>query len=129
MNMKKYYVVLAGRTHGIFYTWKETNKQVSGYPRAKYKGYRTLGEAQEAWKRKKINYKKTDKENPMVKRRFHAVFIGRISAVVSSKALAEALTKNYPDGCYGSFFSKEAAYIALEQFLGINDSDLLNSNQ
>ena len=41
----KYYAVLVGRKTGIFKTWGETKNYVSGFPKAKYKSFRTLSEA------------------------------------------------------------------------------------
>ena len=41
----KYYAVLVGRKTGIFKTWEETKNYVSGFPKAKYKSFRTLSEA------------------------------------------------------------------------------------
>ena len=44
---KKFYAVKNGKTPGIFETWEECKKQVSGYPGAIYKGFSTLEEAME----------------------------------------------------------------------------------
>jgi ribonuclease HI len=43
-----YYVVKIGRQPGIYETWTEAEKHVSGYSGAKYKSFKTLEEA-EAW--------------------------------------------------------------------------------
>ena len=42
----KYYAVAHGRETGIFRSWSETEKQVKGFPKAKYKSFKTLAEAQ-----------------------------------------------------------------------------------
>ncbi|WP_076462139.1 ribonuclease H family protein [Limosilactobacillus caccae] len=42
---KKYYAVKAGRQTGIFTTWAECQRQVTGYPGAKFKGFATQAEA------------------------------------------------------------------------------------
>ena len=44
--MEKYYAVANGRETGIFRSWAETEKQVKGFPKAKYKSFKTLAEAQ-----------------------------------------------------------------------------------
>lgn len=44
---KKFYAVKVGRQSGIFKTWPECQKQVTGYQGAKFKGFATLAEAQE----------------------------------------------------------------------------------
>ncbi len=43
--MKKYYAVLSGRETGIFESWEDTKKQIDGYPKAEYKGFKTKKEA------------------------------------------------------------------------------------
>jgi ribonuclease HI len=44
--MKKYYAVAEGRDTGIFQSWKETEPLVKGFPKAKFKSFKTLSEAQ-----------------------------------------------------------------------------------
>lgn len=46
MASKNYYAVKVGEKTGIFKTWKECSKYVSGYPNAKFKGFTTLEEAE-----------------------------------------------------------------------------------
>lgn len=45
--VKKYYAVKKGRRPGIYKTWAECQKEVSGYPNAKFKGFLTLEGANE----------------------------------------------------------------------------------
>lgn len=44
---KKYYAVKKGRTPGIYTTWPDAQKQVSGYTNAQFKSFQTKLEAQE----------------------------------------------------------------------------------
>lgn len=44
---KKFYVVLKGRRCGIFQTWEDCEAQVKGFKGSKYKGFKTLEEAQQ----------------------------------------------------------------------------------
>jgi ribonuclease HI len=46
---KKFYVVWKGRQTGIFETWEECKAQVHEFPQAKYKSFKTLSEAKEAF--------------------------------------------------------------------------------
>lgn len=46
---KRYYVVWVGRETGIFETWEDCNKQVSGFPKAVYKSFKTRQLAEEAF--------------------------------------------------------------------------------
>lgn len=43
--MKKYYAVLTGREPGIYESWEEAKKQIDGYPKAEYKGFKTKADA------------------------------------------------------------------------------------
>lgn len=46
---QKYYVVWAGFKPGIYSTWDECKKQVTGFDRAKYKSFNSLQEAEQAF--------------------------------------------------------------------------------
>lgn len=48
MAKKKFYVVWEGRKKGIFMTWEECQKQIDGFPNAKYKSFENEQEAIEA---------------------------------------------------------------------------------
>ena len=43
----RYYAVRAGRELGIYQTWPACQEQITGFPGAVFKGFRTLGEAQD----------------------------------------------------------------------------------
>lgn len=49
MAKKKYYVVWIGRQTGIFETWQDCQKQISGYPKAVYKSFKTRALAEQAY--------------------------------------------------------------------------------
>ncbi|MGK7932167.1 MAG: viroplasmin family protein [Microcystaceae cyanobacterium] len=49
MATKKYYVVWQGRRTGIFASWQDCKQQVDGFKGAKYKSFKTRGEAEEAF--------------------------------------------------------------------------------
>lgn len=46
---KKYYVVWQGVTPGVYESWADTQLQIKGYPGARYKSFKTLLEAEEAF--------------------------------------------------------------------------------
>jgi ribonuclease HI len=46
---KKYYVVWAGRTPGIYEHWPEAERQVKGHPGARFKSFATRQQAEEAF--------------------------------------------------------------------------------
>ena len=47
MAKKQYYVVLKGRTPGIYQTWEDCEKQVKKFKGAKFKGFATMEQAQQ----------------------------------------------------------------------------------
>ena len=47
MAKKKYYCVIKGRTPGIYTNWEDCKAQVNGYKGAKYKGFKSIQEAQQ----------------------------------------------------------------------------------
>ena len=48
MPAKKYYVIWVGRKPGIYTVWAEAERQVKGFPKAKFKSFPSLAQAQEA---------------------------------------------------------------------------------
>ena len=46
---KKFYVVWEGNETGIFDNWADCQLQIKGYPNARYKGFPSLDEAQDAY--------------------------------------------------------------------------------
>ncbi|GAB7365429.1 hypothetical protein MBLNU230_g6506t1 [Neophaeotheca triangularis] len=46
-NMPKFYSVRVGKEPGIYHSWKECLNQVRGFPKAVFKSFETLSEAQE----------------------------------------------------------------------------------
>lgn len=46
---QKYYVVWVGTEPGIYTSWEECKARIHGYPQAKYKSYKTMDEATEAF--------------------------------------------------------------------------------
>ena len=53
---KKFYVVWKGHKPGIYTSWTECNAQVKGVPEAKYRSFKTLEEAEQAYKDKYSDY-------------------------------------------------------------------------
>lgn len=48
-SKNKYYVVWVGHSTGIFKSWDECKQQIHGYEGAKYKGFKSLDEAESAF--------------------------------------------------------------------------------
>ena len=47
MAKKNYYVVLVGRTPGIYTNWSDCEKQVKKFKGSKYKGFKNIEDAQQ----------------------------------------------------------------------------------
>ena len=54
---KKYYVVWKGKQPGIYNSWKECKKMISGYKRAQYKSFTSFEEAKKAFNSSYALYK------------------------------------------------------------------------
>jgi len=50
MGQRKYYAVWAGRKTGVFETWNECKRQISGFPNAKYKSFISKEAAEQAFR-------------------------------------------------------------------------------
>jgi len=46
----KYYVVWVGLKPGVYNSWKECQAQITGYPKAKYKSFKTKEAAEKAFR-------------------------------------------------------------------------------
>jgi len=55
-NKQKYYVVWQGKSPGIYDNWQNCEAQVKGFNGAKYKSFKTLGEANDAFKNSYKDY-------------------------------------------------------------------------
>lgn len=57
MARRKFYVVWAGHSSGIYDSWEECKAQVNGFPGARYKSFNTQEEATEAYRGDPDDYK------------------------------------------------------------------------
>jgi len=64
MAKNKYYVVWVGAKPGIYDSWPACQAQIKGYPAAKYKGFATLQEAQQAYQGKPSTFMSSAKKGP-----------------------------------------------------------------
>ncbi len=67
-NKSKYYVVWVGQNPGIYDSWQECQLQIKGFPNAKYKSFKTMAEAEEAFHQSAGDYiEKKSRVNRSVK--------------------------------------------------------------
>ena len=55
-SKSKYYVVWHGQNPGVYTSWADCQLQIKGFPNAKYKSFKTLEEANAAFKGKVLDY-------------------------------------------------------------------------
>lgn len=107
---KKIYAVKAGRKTGIFDTWEECSKQVSGFSGAVYKSFQTEKEAKEYLDGPSTTVR-LNKESSKI----YAVRKGRKTGIFYSWGECSDYTKGYPGAEYKSFYSEEEA----KEYLGL----------
>lgn len=66
MAEKKYYVVWQGRNPGIYDQWDQCLEQVKGFPAAQYKAFKSITEAQHAYRDLYANYVEHKDKTPLV---------------------------------------------------------------
>jgi ribonuclease HI len=76
---KKYYVVWKGRTTGIFTDWNSCKNQVDKFPGAKYKSFKTRGEAEAAFKNRSASTSPSKKSVVKLKNSISRNSIGTLS--------------------------------------------------
>ena len=59
-RQQKYYVVWEGYEPGIYTTWEECKKYITNYPNAKYKSFKSLTEAKDAFNAGYYGFKKQE---------------------------------------------------------------------
>lgn len=96
MAKNKFYAVRKGRQTGIFQTWPDAQKQVSGFPGAEYKSFKNKEEA-EAFLEKKENSTSSKTSTSSI----NASIKKEISTLSSKKAIA------FIDGSYGKVKERE----------------------
>ena len=69
MANKKWYVVWVGANPGIYDNWADAKSQIVGFPKARYKGFTSVAEAQKAFRSSPDKYStpKKIKTSPMSK--------------------------------------------------------------
>lgn len=99
----KYYAVKNGRKPGIYTSWDECKEQVEGYPKAEYKSFKLLADADEYMNG--ISNKKESTSDG----KYYAVKNGKIPGIYLSWDSCREQTDGYPGAKYKSFLSAEEA--------------------
>ena len=100
MAAKKFYGVKKGKTTGVFLSWEECKKAVTGFPGAEYKGFATMEEVQQ--------YLGTSGIKPVKEQKKASAAKKAGAAVVVSDIPAEGTLLAYVDGSYDDSIKKYA---------------------
>ncbi|MFT7614438.1 MAG: ribonuclease HI [Parvicellaceae bacterium] len=105
MAEKKYYVVWSGHNPGIYTTWSDTQRQTIGFKHAKFKSFKTMAEAQNA-------YANPDSVQPSFKKKkshYYVVWAGFTPGVYSDWEKAKSQLTGFKGPKYKTFGSKQLA--------------------
>lgn len=72
---RKWYVVLKGRTPGVYASWPEAQEQINGVEGAVFKGFESESEAQEAFRKKRFPGNSAAKAGPSRPPQGHFVIV------------------------------------------------------
>lgn len=106
---KKYYVVWSGHKPGIYTNWSECQKQIQGYPDAKFRSFTDKAEAERAFRnpssvppKKKKNY-------------YYVVWAGHRPGIYTDWDEARKQLTGFKGSIYKTFGSKELAEKAFSE--------------
>lgn len=106
---KKYYVIWSGKKTGVFNSWDEVKRYISGFPGAKYKSFLTLSEAEFAYKNPEAVKSTPKKKKP----KYYVVWDGPRSQVYTDWDQAKLALKGLGMDHLKTFGSKVLAERAL----------------
>lgn len=107
---KKYYVIWQGKKTGVFSSWDDVKKLISGYPNAKYKSFGSLEEAKFAFK----NPNSVQPSEKKKKQKYYVVWDGPNSRIYTDWDEARAALKGLSMDQLKTFGSKVLAEEALQ---------------
>lgn len=106
---KKYYVVWQGNTPGIYGSWEDCQREIKGYPDAKFKSFTNLDEARMAFK----NPESVSSEPK--KKYYYVVWRGFKTGVFDNWNDTLKSISGFPKSLYKTFGSKNLAEKALAE--------------
>lgn len=95
--MTKYYSVKVGHIPDIYLTWKECEEQVKGYPKAKYKSFKSKEEAEEYMNEKTIKTKNQEESIIIEKNIKQKKLKYEVKKVIERIGLCESIKTEYPE--------------------------------
>lgn len=108
---KKYYVIWKGKKTGVFTSWDEVKRYISGFPNAKYKSFSSKEEADRAFKNPDSVISKEKKKKP----KYYVVWDGSNSRIYTDWDEAREALKGLNMDHLKTFGSKVLAEKALEE--------------
>jgi ribonuclease HI len=87
-KVPKYYVVWVGHQPGVYSTWPQAQKQINGYPSAKYKSFLSKGDAEFAYKRDWKDYYDMTPKEPGRKKSEPLILTEELLKVIDANSIA-----------------------------------------
>jgi ribonuclease HI len=111
MAKKKYYVVWEGHQPGIYDSWQGCQKQINGYPGAKFKSFLTHVDAQKAFE----DPSSVQSDSKEKKQYYYVVWHGYEPGIYTNWDEALKQITGFPKAIYKTFGSKKLAEQAFQE--------------
>jgi len=105
MAVQKYYVVWQGKIPGIYTSWAEAERQIKGFPAAKFKSFKSKQEAEAAYKNPNSIRTSSKPKKPM----YYVVWRGLSPGIYTNWETAKAQLAAGTKPLYKTFGSKMLA--------------------
>jgi ribonuclease HI len=106
-DLTKYYAVRAGKTPGVYMTWKECQEQTTGFKGASYKSFNSRKDAEDFAAGREVA--STAGAGKGTEERFYGVAVGHNPGVYETWTAASEQIKNVKGPKYKKFDTKEEA--------------------
>jgi ribonuclease HI len=106
---KKYYVVWQGHQPGIYDSWENCQREIKGYPDAKFKSFSSMEEARTAFRNP------DEVVHEPKKQYYYVIWQGHHPGIYESWDQAQKAIAGYPRALYKTFGSKQLAERAFKE--------------
>jgi ribonuclease HI len=108
---KKYYVVWEGNTPGIYDSWEHCQREIKGYPNAKFRSFNSLEVARNAFK----DPSSVPENNKDKKTYYYVVWHGHQPGIYTNWDKAKEQITGFKGAIYKTFGSKQLAEKAFQE--------------
>lgn len=108
---QKYYVVWEGNTPGIYDSWEHCQREIKGYPNAKFQSFSSLEQARKAYK----DPSSVSESKKSKKTYYYVVWHGHQPGIYTNWNDVLKQIKGFPKAIYKTFGSKKLAEQAFQE--------------